>query len=142
MLHFVRKFPPENFNNWLEYKCGERFPCGSNNISVDGIWGSYTNLPAGLQEAIISLVLERVQPGITGIESSQGAISKVDWDDVSIDFNVQDVDMTIPSTGFLYIDRLIQAYIPTNSQIKFAVAERQCTSDCCTSNNKDCNRCK
>jgi hypothetical protein len=135
---------PQNFSNWLEYKCAYTFPCGSKNIQVCGSWGTWEEMPKGLKEAVITLVLERVQPGITGIESSQGMAESVKWDDFSITYNTPDLYSGEPTTGYLSIDRILKSYIPTKSQIKFAVPERQCPKGTCEDpkpNNGGCNQC-
>lgn len=125
---------PENCDNWLEYRCDGYFPCGSKNIQICGIWGSFTEIPPVLKKIAIQMTLESIQPGITGIETSQGMIDSVTWDDFSINYNTADVDVNVPSTGITSIDRQLRSFIPTSSQIKFAVIEDDC-GDCRNINN-------
>lgn len=134
---------PTNCSSWLEYQCSGSFPCGSKNITVCGTWGSFETVPDGLKKAIIQLTLENLQPGITGIETSQGLVDSVSWSDFSINYNTADLDVTVPTTGFPSIDRLLQSYIPTISQIKFGVID-SCNSTLCKHNTfrNECSQCQ
>jgi hypothetical protein len=113
---------PANCINRLEFLCKKQcFPKGTKNIEICGTWG--TTMPLAVQKAIFLLALEGVSPGITGLQSSQGMVDSMSWDDFSINYNTADIDLgEVPvTTGFPYIDRLIFPFIPTSSLINFFV---------------------
>ena len=112
--------------------CEGTFPCGHQNIQICGIWGEGELNPL-IKKAIILLTLELSQPGLVGLQSSQGLVDSVTWDDFSVNYNTADIDVSIPTTGYPAIDRLVNLVRPTNSTISVYAVGGNCGlhSNCC-----------
>jgi len=95
----------KNHAHFLQYDCKSKFPCGKSNIRVCGTWGAYTTIPTTVKRAIILLTLERIEPGITGIDNNQNQIDSIVWSDLSINYRTTGVDFADISTGIPYVDR-------------------------------------
>lgn len=135
---------PTNYGTKLEFcDCANTFPIGKNNIKVCGSWSTFDAIPDNLFYIIYTLALEFSEPGITGLNSSEGYIKKVEWDDFKIEYNSSDIHLTGLTTGYSKLDRMIEALIPTRNKVKFGTIQgnNKNTKYCSTHNTKGCTQC-
>lgn len=99
---------------------GGVWPKGQKNIQIEGLWGVSVT-PEAIKRAVILLVLERLKPGSTKIQPI--GIREAEWDDFKIEF--QQSSKTGDTTGFPYIDRLLEEYTNHISLFQVIPEDRQ-----------------
>lgn len=134
-------FPTEDpaaYNHYLHFDCCEfTFPKGHKNVTVCGAWGE--PLPANVKEAAILMTIEKINPGLTGMTSSVGKVSSVDWSDFNIKYSESKDGANMRTTGYIEIDRLLDMYINTDAQIGFCSTSEFEDDECsCRKPNCDC----
>ena len=120
----------DNHGDWIE-SCDGCFPCAE--LSICGTWGNYAEMPPMVKEVIILLTLEYLSPGIGNIQSNKLLVDSITWSDFSLNYRTTDVDFASLSTGYPYLDQMLQPYIPTKTQISmFAIGDDEgCTCRRC-----------
>jgi len=120
----------DNHGDWIE-SCDGCFPCAE--LSICGTWGNYAEMPPMVKEVIILLTLEYLSPGIGNIQSNRQLVDSITWSDFSLNYRTTDVDFAALSTGYPYLDQMLQPYIPTKTQISmFAIGDDEgCTCRSC-----------
>lgn len=112
--------------------CDFKFPKGYQNITVCGFWG--VSLPLNVKNVAIQMALESTHPGITGLTSSNGVVESARWRDFAIQYS--DLrNENIWTTGFVELDKVLEVYIDSCSQIGFDLIHGEdnpcnCKSDC------------
>lgn len=116
-----------NHGTYLEFPCDGCFPCGSNNITICGLWGK--DMPAAIKKAVILLTLESVSPGSSGFVSD-GNVKSATWEDFRIAYHDKATSNPNPqTTGYQEIDDLLKLYTNTMNDIHMVAVPQ---NDACT----------
>lgn len=86
----------------------EKFSCEQDYL-ITGTFG-YAEVPPEIKEAVKLLVLEKLQPGVTGMADTNKGVESIQWPDYEITYREENRDQK-SSTGFKYVDEILSRYV-------------------------------